>query len=38
MAKQLKQMLKNDPDYFNLFIEGVAVSRHIEIVRRALEG
>ena len=37
MIKQLKQMLKSNPDYFNLFIEGVAVSRHSEIVRNALD-
>ena len=37
MVKQLKQMLKNRPDYFNLFVEGIAVSRHSEIVRGALD-
>ena len=37
LVREMKMMLKNNPNYFNLFVEGVAVSRHSDAVRSALD-
>ncbi len=36
LVQTLTTLMENDPDYFNLFVEGLAVARYSELVRNEL--